>query len=148
MDTVAPLMPEPWNPDYEKFKKEFEKYLVNDQTILIGHSGGTTFLVHWLGESKQRIARLILVAPWKVSDNEKEADKPFYDYSIDETIKDRVGEIIMFTSNNEEEDGKRSVVIFQKAIGGEVISLPGRGHYVFSDMKTEEFPELLEQILR
>ena len=43
--TEAPLMPLPWNPDYEKFKKEFEKYKVTKDTILIGHSCSCAFLV-------------------------------------------------------------------------------------------------------
>ena len=33
-----PLMPSPWEPDYEKFKNEFEKYNVDEDTILVGHS--------------------------------------------------------------------------------------------------------------
>jgi len=34
IETEAPLMPEPWYPDYAKFKAEFEKYSVNEKTIL------------------------------------------------------------------------------------------------------------------
>jgi predicted alpha/beta hydrolase family esterase len=59
-------MPSPWYPDYEKFKKEFEKYSVNENTILIGHSCGSSFLVRWLGETKRKIFKLILFTPWKV----------------------------------------------------------------------------------
>lgn len=36
--TEAPLMPNPWAPDYEKYKVEFEKYEVGENTILVGHS--------------------------------------------------------------------------------------------------------------
>jgi len=36
--------------------------------------------------------------------------------------------------------------IFHKALGGEVIELNGSGHYTLGDMKTEEFPELLDAI--
>lgn len=31
IETLTPLMPEPWAPDYERFKAEFEKYPVNEQ---------------------------------------------------------------------------------------------------------------------
>ena len=54
----------------------------------------------------------------------------------------------MFTSDNEEEDGKESLNIFHRALGGEIIELRGRGHYTMGDMETIEFPELLEVILR
>lgn len=150
--TDVPLMPDPWAPDYQKFKDEFERYSVNKETVLIGHSCGCAFLVRWLGETKQRVTKLILVAPWKLplDDEEKEEDefrKAFYNYSIDETIKDRVGKIIYFTSDNEEEAGKRSLEIFHQALGGEIIELPNHGHYTQSDMGTTEFPELLEKVI-
>lgn len=53
----------------------------------------------------------------------------------------------MFTSDNEEEDGKKSLRIFHKALGGKIIELKGRGHYTIGDMETEEFPELLKEII-
>ncbi len=36
IDTSTPLMPEPWEPVYEKFKKELEKNQINENTILVG----------------------------------------------------------------------------------------------------------------
>jgi len=68
MEVETPHMPEPWEPKYESFKQEFEKYDVNENTILIGHSCGCAFLVRWLGETKQKVKKLILVAPWKVAE--------------------------------------------------------------------------------
>jgi len=115
---------------------------------LIGHSCGCAFLVQWLGQTKCKISKLVLVAPWKIADGESFARKKFYDYKIDETIKDRVNRIIMFTSDDEEAEGKESLKIFHEAIGGEIIELKGRGHYTLGDMGTEEFPELLEAVLK
>ena len=68
----------------------------------------------------------------------------YYTYPIDETIKERVGRIVMFTADDEEEDGKKSVKIFHAAFGGNLIELPGRGHFTMDSMGTDEFPELLE----
>ena len=131
----TPLMPTPWEPDYQKFKKEFEKYEVNKNTILIGHSCGSAFLVRWLGETKRKIFKLIF-------------RQAFYIYPIDETIKSRVREIIMFTSDNEEDEGKKSLEIFYQALDGKIIELKGRGHYTMGDMGTTEFLELIEVILK
>ena len=142
-----PLMPNPWAPDYEVYKAELEKYSLLEETVLIGHSCGSAFLVRWLGESKRKIAKLILVAPWKIPDEGDENKKAFYTYDIDEGIASRVGEIVMFTADNEEEDGKKSLQIFHDALGGKIIDLPGRGHYTHDDMGTEEFPELLQEIV-
>lgn len=143
---TAPLMPEPWKPSYEKYKKEFEKQDVNEHTTLIGHSCGAAFLVRWLGDSKRQIDKLILVAPWKIA-GENSPKKPFYEYPIDETITARVRKIIMFTADNEEDLGKESLRMFHDALDGEVIELPGRGHYTEDNMRTEEFPELLAKVV-
>ena len=145
--TEAPLMPNPWAPDYNAFKQEFEKYPVSENTILIGHSCGCSFLVRWLGESKKKIKKLILVAPWKIAKEKDPLKEKFYAYPIDETIKSRVEEIVMFTSDNEREDGKKSLEIYKKSLGGKIIELKGKGHYIFEHMGTEEFPELLHEII-
>jgi len=145
--TKIPLMPVPWEPNYEVWKEEFEKNSVNENTILIGHSCGCSFLVRWLGETKKSISKLILVAPWKIEGQANAAKKVFYEFSIDKSIKDRVREIIMFTSDTEAEDGKRGLKMFHEILGGKIINLDGRGHYILMHMKTEEFPELLESIL-
>ena len=146
--TETPLMPSPWEPDYNKFKKEFGKHKVTENTILIGHSCGCAFLVRWLGETKQKVNKLILVAPWKIPDKNDQFRKAFYEYPIDKTIKSRIKEIVMFTANDEEEDGKKSLKIFHKALGGKIIELKGRGHYTLGDMGTEKFPELLKEIIK
>ncbi len=142
----TPLMPEPWKPNYNKFKEEFEKYKVDDNSVLIGHSCGCAFLVRWLGESKKKINKLILVAPWKIPYREDGSDKGFYNYQIDETTRNRAGKIIMFTADDEEKDGKKSLEIYYKALGGKIINLKGYGHYTLEDMGTDEFPELIEEI--
>lgn len=147
IETQTPLMPSPWEPDYEKFKVEFEKCNVDENTILIGHSCGCAFLVRWLGESKRKIAKLILVAPWKIPNKDDERRRKFYTYEIDKSLKERIDSVALFTSDNEESDGKESLKIFQKALDGKVIELKGYGHYCLDDMGTEEFPEILHEIL-
>jgi len=147
IETKTPLMPKPWQPVYEDFKSEFEKLAVDENTILVGHSCGCAFLVRWLGETKRKIFKLILVAPWKIANKEKIFREKFYSYPIDETIKDRIKEIVMFTADDEEDEGKESLKIFHDALGGEIINLKSHGHYTMGDMGTEEFPELINKIL-
>ena len=147
LPTEVPLMPEPWVPEYEKFKQEFEKYEVKEDTILIGHSCGCAFLVQWLGDTKRKIKKLILVAPWKIPKAYNPVKEKFYGFEIDETIPSRVGEIVMFTSDNEHPGGPESFEMYRKALGGKAIVLPGRGHYILEDMGTNEFPELLKEVL-
>ncbi|KAB2941945.1 MAG: alpha/beta hydrolase [Hyphomicrobium sp.] len=145
--TLIPIMPEPWAPDYQAYKREFEKLPVSERTILIGHSCGCAFLVRWLGESKQAIDTLVLVAPWKIPRAGDPHRKAFYEFAIDETIKARVRRILMFTSDTEREDGKKSLALYHAALGGDIVDLADKGHYVMADMGTQAFPELLDRIV-
>jgi len=147
VETHIPLMPEPWQMNYTKFKHVFEKETITENTILIGHSCGCAFLVRWLGESKQKIKKLVLVAPWKIAPKGDIYRENFYNYEIDETIKERIPKILMFTSDNEEIDGKKSLGIYHNALGGKVIELSNKGHFILPQMKTEEFPELLNELI-
>ncbi|MFH1612735.1 MAG: alpha/beta hydrolase [bacterium] len=150
-EVFASLMPKYWIPNYEKWKKAFDKLNVDNETILIGHSCGCAFLVRWLGETRKKIKKLILVAPWKIPDKEEpkllEVKKKFYNFEINENIKNNIKKVIIFTSDDEEEDGKKSVKIFHDALCGEIIELKNHGHFTLGDMGTKEFPELLEKVL-
>ena len=139
-------MPTPWAPDFKEWKAELDKYEVDESTILIGYSCGAAFLVRWLGETEKKISKLILVAPWKIA--KSEGKRAFYNFFVDKGIKERVGEIIMFTADNEMLEGRESLEIFHKALDGEVIELKGHGHYTMDEMNTEKFPELLEIVLK
>ena len=53
IDTQTPEMPESWRPDYSLWRQTFEKYDVNSETILVGHSCGGGFLIQWMSENPQ-----------------------------------------------------------------------------------------------
>ena len=147
IDTQIALMPKPWAPDYSEYKKAISNYKINNQTTLIGHSCGCAFLVRWLGETSIKVKKLILVAPWKIAPEHDKFRELFYNYQINTNVTGKVGEIIMFTSNNEEDGGKKSLQIFHKVIGGKIITLENMGHYTIEDMGTEKIPELLNEVL-
>ena len=54
----------------------------------------------------------------------------------------------MFTADNEADEGKKSLKMFHKVLGGEIINLGNYGHYNTSGMGTEEFPELIKIVSR
>ena len=57
------LYPQDWLPDYDKWKNVSEKNKINRNTILVGHSAGTAFILRWLSESKKKVDKVILIAP-------------------------------------------------------------------------------------
>jgi len=43
----TPEIPDAYEPNYEKWKSMFERFDINEDTLLIGHSCGGGFLVRW-----------------------------------------------------------------------------------------------------
>ncbi len=146
ISTLVPLMPTPWRPIYEEWKEEFEKLPVNENTILIGHSAGASFLVRWLGETNEKVKKLILIAPSKICSPDKKRLRELYNFEINKNLSDSVNEIIIFVSNDRE-DIKKSAKIYHEKLGGKLIELKNKGHYTLRHMGTEEFPELLKEVL-
>jgi predicted alpha/beta hydrolase family esterase len=79
----VPAMPNPWHPLYTDWKVELEKHNINEETVLVGHSRGVAFLVRWLGETKQQVKKLIMVAPNLRTESENPILRNFYSFDID-----------------------------------------------------------------
>ena len=50
-------MPKHWNPKYSEWKKEFEKLILDYDSILIGHSAGAGFLTRWIQETGKKFRK-------------------------------------------------------------------------------------------
>lgn len=143
--TQTPEMPEAVFPDYEKWRKEFERFDVDADTFLIGHSCGGGFLVRWLSANKTKPFKLILVAPWLDPERKKTAD--FFDFAIDKNLSERT-RIHIFLSEDDGKDILKSAEMIQKDIPGIAVHrFKNRGHFTYDDMKTHNFPEILKVIL-
>ena len=141
------LYPRDWGANYEDWKKVFEKNEIGEGTVLIGHSCGGAFLVRWLSGTNRKVKKLILVAPAKRLPGMKQKHLAFYTFEPNENVKNNVGEIVIFVSDNESSGIKRAVELYEKELGAKVIVLKNHGHFTLEDMGTKEFPELLKEVL-
>jgi len=148
VEVKTPLMPEPWKPNYEQWKEVFEKNVIDDNSILIGHSGGAGFLVRWLGETKKKVDRLILVAPYIFDSGHDPGLKDFVAFTPDLNLKDYCNEIIVFVDREDDSEIVKSADFAHQKLEAKLIELKDKGHFVEGDMGTTEFPELLGEILR
>jgi len=141
------LYPEDWVPDYNKWKEVFEKNKIDNDSILVGHSAGTAFLLRWLAENKRKVNKVILIAPSIIKYGKyfKESDLKNFNYGA--SLKKYFNEITVFYSDNDDEDIIKSAEQINSKLGGELINLKGRGHFTLDDMGTKKFPELLERIV-
>lgn len=142
--------PFPFRPRYDEWKKEFERFDITPETILVGHSCGGGFLVRYLSEHKDlKVGKVVLVAPWinplkyDVSDT---AD--FFDFEIDPEFPARTKGVTVFISSDDEPSVVKTVGILKEKVQGITYrEYTDRGHFTYSVMKTDQFPELLEEVL-
>jgi predicted alpha/beta hydrolase family esterase len=142
----TPEMPEAYNPNYEEWSREFSRFEINEETILVGHSCGGGFLLRWLSENKAKVRKLILVAPWL--DPIRNKTTSFFDFKIDQDVEERIGEIHLLASKDDATDILESVEIIKNKISKiSYHEFLDHGHFIYSHMKTDKFPELLNYIL-
>lgn len=149
--TVAPEIPQPWRPRYDVWKKELERFKITPETTLVGHSCGGGFIVRWLSENKdKRVGKVVLVAPWLNPENNPVSDTAdFFDFQIDGNLTERTQGFTIFNSDNDMETIQKSVKILRDKIKGHSYKeFHNCGHFCYNDLKTDEFPELLEEILK
>ncbi len=138
----TPELPDPFNPQYEAWKRVFELFPITTETVLIGHSCGAGFLVRWLSENKETVGKVILVAPW--IDTSKELENGFFDFDIDTEMGSRAESITILVSQDDHEEILSSVERLKDIKNISIERLEGMGHFTSEDMSSNEFPALLE----
>ncbi len=146
--TQTPEMPRPYEPDYESWKKVFEQFVVDESTLLVGHSCGAGFLVRYLSEEKRiEAGKVILVAPW-LGDKESGEGRQFFDFEIDPQLNERVRQLVVFNSSDDDEGIHKSVEEIRQVIKDlKYREFKDHGHFCLKDLKSERFPALLEEAL-
>ena len=145
--TVAVEIPNAYMPNYAIWKREFERFDINSETILVGHSCGGGFLVRWLSENNVRVGRVVLVAPWLDPEKSKGADNNFFDFEMQENLVSKTKGVSLFVSKDDDDDIQISVDRILNNIDDiEKIEFENHGHFTLHDMGTEKFPELLNKI--
>lgn len=136
----SPEMPDAWMPEYGKWRAVFERQAVGPGSVLVGHSTGGGFLLRWLCETRVRVKRTVLVAPWL--DPTARKCPAFFNFKIDPAVGSRT-DLHIVTSDNDAPEILQSVEIMRKAVPAHHFHLfPGYGHFCLSNMKTDRFPEL------
>lgn len=142
----TPEMPGFYEPHYEAWKEMLERFDLNEQTILVGHSCGGGFLVRWLSESNTKVGRVVLVAPWL--DPEHKIDENFFKFEIDDDLASKTAGVIVMYSTDDDPEILKSVGILKSHLKDvEFQGFEGKGHFVLRSMKTKEFPELLDNLV-
>lgn len=144
-------MPKAYNPTYIEHEKVLDQMNISEETILVGHSCGGGFLLRYFSEHKNlKPKKVILVAPWLDPENylkELNSDSDYFDFEIDESLTQRTN-LICINSTDDEKYILDSVKIIQEKLPDiKMVTFNDKGHFTEPDLKTKEFPELVDIIL-
>jgi len=147
IQTQTPEVPLAFDPQWELWVKEVERFELTPDTIVVGHSCGAGFWVRYLSENKDvKVGKVVLVAPsfgykgW--------GEKFFQGFTIDPELVSRTKGITIFNSDDDDESIHRAVDEIREKVRGVEYKEFHMGHFIVESMSSEEFPELLEECLR
>ena len=143
----TPEMPLAFKPDYELWKREAERFDIGPDTMLVGHSTGAALWLRYLSENPEvKVGKVILVAPWLDPNDIKHTD--FFRFAFDPDLAQRTKGLLIFHSTTDHEGINWSTqIICQVLKGWKFRSFENYGHFLYRDMGTEAFPELLAELI-
>lgn len=146
VEVFTPELPKPYEPVYEDWLQTFQQFLIDEETVLVGHSCGGGFLVRYLSESDVSVGKVVLVAPWL--DPTRQLKSDFFDFTLDPELVKKTKGMTVFISLDDGQDVLSSVETLTQSITGITLKqFANKGHFTFGDMGQREFPELLQIIL-
>lgn len=146
ISTQTPDMPDAYEPNYTKWLSVFSNFKIDENTVLVGHSCGAGFLIRYLSENNVKVGAVFLVAPWL--DTGKTLSTNFFDFEIDKDLVNKTKSINLLYSTDDYADVLGSVNTIVDSVDGiNIVKFENKKHFTFGDMKTKEFPELLDLIL-
>lgn len=150
----VPHFPTPEGQTFEQWASildaYFENGLLDEHSILIAHSSAPIFVVKYLLNRKQKIAKLITISGFNQFHMGNDAfdsinKKFFVDKEEVKHIHEFCEKIVCFISENDPYLPFDVLMGFAQSIGGQVINMPSAGHFN-SVMGYIRFAELLEYL--
>ena len=145
----TPEMPHSYEPDWASWTQEVERFDINQNTILVGHSAGAGFWLKYLSiRSELKVGRVVLVGPWCDPKNTL-ADETFFEFEIDENMAARTTGLTIFYAVDDSTATLKTVANLKEKLRGAIFrEFPaGYGHFTYENLGTVAFPELRDEII-
>ena len=90
--------------------------------------------------------KVVLVAPWL--DLENVIDPDFFNFEIDQHLSDKTaGVTIMYSTDDDASVIKSVETLKNKLLKTKFVEFHDKGHFVLNSLGTDQFPELLKEII-
>jgi predicted alpha/beta hydrolase family esterase len=145
---ATPEIPLSFEPKWNVWCREVERFDITSETILVGHSAGGGFWLKYLSQHPElHVGKVVLVAPWL--DPGRTLEEDFFAGEFDSGLASRTQGLIVLASDDDSESTLVSIDEITKQIKDiKLRTFPGYGHFTYDNLKGTEFPELLEEILQ
>lgn len=139
----TPEIPESYQPKYSLWNQQLERYRLDRDTALIGHSCGAGFLLRWLSENTDIcIDKLVLAAPWMDPKQRKTTD--FFQFKLDSDLIDRTSGVhVLYSTDDDQEILDSTAAICSQLPAAVIHQFENKGHFTETDLNSKQFPELL-----
>jgi predicted alpha/beta hydrolase family esterase len=144
----TPEVPYLYKAKWNSWEETIDTLQIDKDTILVAHSAGCGAFLKWLSKNKDVcIDKLILVAPF-IDPAKKYGD--FLQCDLDKNLQDRIGDMhILYSKDEPVLNIKETVDIVMKQYSKtQYHEFENHGHFCLGDMGTEEFPDLLNIIVK
>ncbi len=147
IDASSPDIPHAFKPEYSVWTKEFERFDINRETSLVGHSCGAGFLIRWLSEHQDvQVKTVVLVAPW--IDPLRKDTTDFFEFTMDPELAERTSTLWLFNSDTDSDSVHISADTIRSTINNiKYKEFHNYGHFTQRSMQTVAFPELLNSLI-
>lgn len=144
----TPEISHAYEPLWERWVKEVERFDIDEDTILVGHSCGGGFWVRYLSQHRHlKVGLVVLVAPW--IDVENEDPNHFFNFNLNTELALQTKGLHLVHSSDDVAEIQSSVAKLRKELHGATYhEFENRGHFTHRGMPEDgSFPELLDIIL-
>jgi predicted alpha/beta hydrolase family esterase len=143
----TPEVPQSYEPEWDIWCREVERFDIGPDTMLVGHSCGGGFWLRYLSEHQDlRVGKVVLVAPWLDPDHTLRED--FFKFEWDHEIANRAAGLTIFYSDDDSETVHRSIARIRQELNGvNWRMLPGYGHFTYDNLGGVVFPELRDELI-
>ncbi len=146
IETIIPQFPNADNPKLEEWMKTIEKYEIDQDTILVGHSLGVPFILNVLEKYQCKAAFLVAGFVAKINHDFDEKLKDIAQKDFDwEKIKQNCPHFYLFNSDNDKYVALEKAYELKNFLNAELTIINNGGHINKSAGYTE-FPQLLNEI--
>lgn len=143
----TPEVPHSYEPTWDVWCREVERFDITPDTMLVGHSAGGGFWLKYLSLHRElRVDKVVLVAPW--IDPDKTLREDFFAGELDKNLVSRTKGVTIFASDDDSENVQQSIEKITQSIDNLTIrNFQGYGHFTYENLGGVEFPELLDVLI-